>query len=299
MKAYFLQLHNAASIDNLCLYRRLCDTLGNVDIFASDVGKYASAYGWQMHGQETHLRAIVAYICFLSFFTASTFGFQQWVTSNDIGYQFIAYTSEIIVLLFLIFCMINEGRQIYIVYGPIYTKFMADKVHRSKAISFQEFSNQSESNLLRERILTIYRQIPPVFDSSSEQDLIWVPILIPLAVMKFVLSLLMWTIADLISIVGLVWSVAVYCLYHKTYQRIRPYITSKLSFFYDIWNLIDDSIIFFGLVGTSSRLNRGYETDTSRCFLAIASVAIWIQILYYLRPFESSGHLGKRDKTIS
>jgi hypothetical protein len=63
------------------------------------------------------------------------------------------------------------------------------------------------------------------------------------------------------------------------------------AYFMDIWNSIDVLVILTTLCGNALRLAYRRETAISACMLAVASIGLWFNILYYLRAFESTGPL--------
>lgn len=63
--------------------------------------------------------------------------------------------------------------------------------------------------------------------------------------------------------------------------------------FSDIWNTIDVAIIVSGLIGVGARIRNLNETGYSRAALTVTSISTWFKVLYYLRPFKTSGPLGK------
>jgi WD40 repeat protein len=62
--------------------------------------------------------------------------------------------------------------------------------------------------------------------------------------------------------------------------------------FIDLWNLVDLTIVLTGITGLVLRLAYTRDTPTGRSFMAVASVFMWFKILYFLRPFATSGPLG-------
>jgi WD40 repeat protein len=61
----------------------------------------------------------------------------------------------------------------------------------------------------------------------------------------------------------------------------------------EFWNLLDMLVIVLVFAGTILRCAHQGETNRSRCVLAVASVFAWFKLLYFMRPFKSSGLLGK------
>ena len=61
----------------------------------------------------------------------------------------------------------------------------------------------------------------------------------------------------------------------------------------DFWNLVDVCVIVSAVIGVSVRLHENEDTPLSRPVLALASVLVWFKILYFMRPFQASGPLGK------
>jgi WD40 repeat protein len=64
--------------------------------------------------------------------------------------------------------------------------------------------------------------------------------------------------------------------------------------FTDLWNFLDLTTIICGITGLLLRLFYGRDTPTGRSFLAITSVCMWFKILYFLRPFSTTGPLGNQ-----
>lgn len=60
---------------------------------------------------------------------------------------------------------------------------------------------------------------------------------------------------------------------------------------FDAWNFIDMLTIVTGLIGLISRIILLKDSSVGKCFLSITSVAVWFKLLYFLRPFASSGPL--------
>lgn len=61
--------------------------------------------------------------------------------------------------------------------------------------------------------------------------------------------------------------------------------------FSDLWNFMDLIWLFCIFVGTLIRLVLRFETNTSRCMLALGIVFVWAKFLYFLRAFPSTGYL--------
>jgi hypothetical protein len=67
-------------------------------------------------------------------------------------------------------------------------------------------------------------------------------------------------------------------------------------FFFNVWNAIDLGVVVFTTVGLIARMAVNGDSTTSRCSLALASIAVWFKFLYFLRSFSYSGPLGKRHR---
>jgi hypothetical protein len=72
-----------------------------------------------------------------------------------------------------------------------------------------------------------------------------------------------------------------------------PFRYIGFNYFKDYWNIVDFGYILCGVIGISLRTIHWGETDTSACYLAVASIFVWLKLLYYMRPFRSSGPLSK------
>jgi WD40 repeat protein len=66
-----------------------------------------------------------------------------------------------------------------------------------------------------------------------------------------------------------------------------------IYFFRDVWNIIDLVTIVSGTTGLILRLVFMASNPTTQSFLAIASLCMFFKLLYFLRPFPTTGHLGK------
>jgi hypothetical protein len=64
-------------------------------------------------------------------------------------------------------------------------------------------------------------------------------------------------------------------------------------FIFDIWNFVDLGITFTAGLGILLRFIYVDDTPTGRSFLATGSILLWFKVLYFLRPFSTSGPLSK------
>ena len=64
-------------------------------------------------------------------------------------------------------------------------------------------------------------------------------------------------------------------------------------FLLDLWNFVDVLILCTAAVGIVLRFVFNDDTEVGRCFLAIGSIFMWFKVLYFLRPFSTSGPLGE------
>ena len=81
-------------------------------------------------------------------------------------------------------------------------------------------------------------------------------------------------------------------LYRKELQpQFYAFLISH--FLFDMWNFVDVAVSVTGIVGILARMILDRDSPTGRCFLALTSVFIWFKLLYFMRPFSSSGPLGK------
>jgi WD40 repeat protein len=78
--------------------------------------------------------------------------------------------------------------------------------------------------------------------------------------------------------------------------KIKKFSELKWSYaakhFVDLWNLVDSTIVLTGITALVLRLAYTRDTPTGRSFMAVTSVFMWFKILYFLRPFATSGPLG-------
>ncbi len=66
-----------------------------------------------------------------------------------------------------------------------------------------------------------------------------------------------------------------------------------IHFTRDIWNALDVAVLITGFPGMILRFIYDDDIAVGRCFLALCSIFMWCKVLYYMRPFSSSGPLGK------
>jgi WD40 repeat protein len=64
-------------------------------------------------------------------------------------------------------------------------------------------------------------------------------------------------------------------------------------FIFDIWNFVDLGITFTAGLGILLRFIYIDDTATGRSFLATGSILLWFKVLYFLRPFSTSGPLSR------
>lgn len=97
-----------------------------------------------------------------------------------------------------------------------------------------------------------------------------------------------------LAVTAAVRSVAPYCQgWLSIYGALRHPLAAVLEHMSNFWNLLDVLLIVFVTAGTILRCIYVRETNQSRCVLAVASVFTWFKMLYFMRPFEASGLLGK------
>jgi hypothetical protein len=83
-------------------------------------------------------------------------------------------------------------------------------------------------------------------------------------------------------------------------QKTRNFGGFVLNHFLgNLWNAIDLAIVVTGIAGLISRFVHLKDTEAGRVLFAITSVLVWIKVLYFMRPFATSGPLGKGLKNIS
>jgi WD40 repeat protein len=66
-----------------------------------------------------------------------------------------------------------------------------------------------------------------------------------------------------------------------------------IHFFTDPWNFLDGAILITGIPGYIMRYIYNTDIPIAKCFFAVASILMWFKVLYFLRPFSTSGPLGK------
>eukprot|EP01038_Epipyxis_sp_PR26KG_P005462 gene5462-7563_t len=76
---------------------------------------------------------------------------------------------------------------------------------------------------------------------------------------------------------------------YKFFVRIFIRIYKHLT---EFWSIVDVCIILTAAVGMIQRLAYpSSEWAIGKCILAVSSILVWFKILYFMRPFESSGPL--------
>lgn len=77
----------------------------------------------------------------------------------------------------------------------------------------------------------------------------------------------------------------------KDISRLRSSRKGVFDFFLNIWNFgsVVTSITTF--TGSVLRLTYGQDITSSRCILSVASIFIWLQLLYFFTVFRASGPL--------
>jgi WD40 repeat protein len=83
--------------------------------------------------------------------------------------------------------------------------------------------------------------------------------------------------------------------YQISHEKKKVTLGTIIShFFFDIWDFIDGAVIVTGVPGIVMRFYYQHNTVVGRCFLALCSILLWFKILYFMRPFSTSGPLGKK-----
>lgn len=75
------------------------------------------------------------------------------------------------------------------------------------------------------------------------------------------------------------------------YVEIEELLFSPVEYLTDIWNQIDLTVIAGSMTGNILRIIYWRDTNVSRITLSLASIAMWFNVLYFLRAFESTGPL--------
>jgi hypothetical protein len=79
-------------------------------------------------------------------------------------------------------------------------------------------------------------------------------------------------------------------------EELQQYMTGDddgiLDHFSNIWNIMNASLIATTTIGTVLRFVAAYESEQSRCMLALGAILMWAKVLYFFRAFEQTGTLG-------
>lgn len=86
---------------------------------------------------------------------------------------------------------------------------------------------------------------------------------------------------------------------HQMYALQVSFMKLRMHFINDFWNMIDAVIIITGIPGMALRLIYDDDTVAGRCFLSLCSISLWIKVLYFLRPYQLYGPLGKNNHLLS
>lgn len=80
----------------------------------------------------------------------------------------------------------------------------------------------------------------------------------------------------------------------KWYWRVLDFLWKFFTLHLkDVWNVMDVFVVLCGTLGLTMVFTTGKMSTHARCLLAWCSVAMWIRLMFFFRPFSNAGPLGK------
>ena len=110
MRYLYLPLTNAAHMDMLRAYTKVCEDLDSVEIFNSEVDQLVLSYAWRRVGIRAHVIKMCIYISYIIIGTASLLTFTR--NKDDPHSGFISYILIIVQLVLDLYIIKEEGLQL-------------------------------------------------------------------------------------------------------------------------------------------------------------------------------------------
>ena len=73
------------------------------------------------------------------------------------------------------------------------------------------------------------------------------------------------------------------------YRELLEFFHAPVDYASDMWNQLDIVVIMGGIIGNALRFYFWNDTLASKVALSMTSVGMWLNVLFYLRAFESTG----------
>lgn len=300
-EACFLPLRHCASLEMIDAYVNISIKLNDTKIFESELCKIAMRYAWRSYGKNVHIKAAIQYIIFLILFTLYIYNYTRWRYSNYTITRMILFLIEIVNIVYLYYFGFLKFRKLRSQLnddGNINHRFY----HRNVTESKYEISNIT--NIERMLSFSVYTYL---FDGVEYQHYetfskrwlyrlfivlsIYIPSVVVVYIIKFIIVMIFVLPIKIVSI-SKDQNISTN-FFKKEIPIIMAYFKVLSRFIANIWNFIDVALIISGFLGILARVRYEQDSDASRGLLAIGAVCSWFKVLFYLRPFASSGPLGK------
>jgi WD40 repeat protein len=330
--AYMVPLVNAADVDLLKAIVDASVKLDNMAVFEKPAVIAAFTYAWRTYGRFVHLRGLIRYALFLCVFTAAVVSFDRMLNSRSQTQRVVVWALHALVLLFNTLYALDEIEQLSDSQVRAQLFDIATSSKESLASNIQSLNNlfaasdaapsstsapgtstqsdgtvahtpsattASESSKVKAKRAkrgSVLDSIPAAPDSSAasatsspaeaQQS---TAVSAPTAFASFSLSALHPS-----NLVVAYKGAAHRGAAKRTWKRIRQTgVMHVISHFIEFWNALDLCVGVLIYAGILLRCANARETTSSRCVLALACVFAWFRLLYFMRPFKSSGLLGK------
>lgn len=255
--------------DLMDLFVYVTEQLGTVEIFDSDLAVFTLRYLWTANGRSTHVLFSCGYLVFLLLFNLNVYTYEVYYNAHS--------------HLILGACCAHA----------IVWSTMALFVYSIYCVLFTTLSTSMSSNGLHNRHHTEQRR-----SLLTSALVLFCVVLVKLCAYHYFFDEVAY-LCGLVAINllnGLI--VLGFCCYGleefaQAFEKFKDLSvdTLLLHFVFDVWNLLDLSIVLTGIAGQSLRMVYQRDTAVGRCLLAATSVTMWFKLLYYLRPFSRSGPL--------
>jgi hypothetical protein len=253
--ACFIPIRNVGTLEMLSAFVRASDTLGDLSIFSSDVGKYATMFAWEKYGYRLHIWETFKYLIFMLLYSTAAFNFDSWIQQSDPYRYYAIWAIEAAVGLFLVYFIVNEINEI---------QYSTDvNIRATDSTSFSHIFKAAWRYTV-DFVVKSYKEVGFTGICST---------LTPQGMQKLVVSF-----KDSLNLVR---------------ATLLSVLLPNLEYFTEFWNVVDWTFIGAGLTGTVMRLVLQKDNSLSISFLAVGAIGTWFKLLYYFLPFENSGRLGK------
>lgn len=256
-----IPLENAGTIEMLSLFVEVSTQLGNVDIFHAEVGIIALRFFWDEYGRRTHVIAMARYVFSLFLFMLCLYLYQYQfaqVNRHQNAQAFLIgvnYVLNLAMVVTFIYYTMEEVWQIRAKYRDVLAMTVKEAAEEEGLGGGGEggVASVRANNQNHNHNNNNAGGILPELPKITRIDQ-------PLPALSTQLS-------------------------------FQAFLFSH--FLLDLWNAIDLAVVCTGIAGLMMRLILRRDAPTGRCLLAATSVLMWFKVLYFLRPFSTSGPLGE------